>query len=94
MSTLILCMHITDVRPELTQLHRLQTRDGKTINLLQGIGPHYNTFGTCLLADKDGVKISTISSDHRSVEEKTHEIFREFLRGEILSRKICMTVHP
>lgn len=75
---------ITDDRPGLTQLQHLQTGDKKPIRLLQDIEPRYAVFGTCLLADENGVKMSTIKSDHNSVEERTTAIFSQFLRGEIL----------
>ena len=78
-------LFITDDRPGLTQLQHLQTGDKKPIRLLQDIEPRYIAFGTCLLADENGVKMSTIKSDHKSVEEKTTAIFSQFLRGESLS---------
>ena len=82
----IYCELHADDRPGLTQLQQLQSRDGKPIKLLQVIGPHYSTFGTCLLADEDGTKMATIKSDHRTVEEKTREIFTKWLLGKIFFR--------
>lgn len=72
-----------DDRPGLTQLQQLHTRKGKPVRLLQDIAPRYAAFGTCLLADENGVKMSAINNDHRSVEEKTTAIFTKFLEGEI-----------
>ena len=71
-----------DDRPGMTELPQIQTRDGKHINLLQSIGPHADKFGTCLLVDYDGVKMSTLKTDHRSVEQVTRQIFIEWLQGK------------
>lgn len=63
-----------DDRPGLTELSQFQTRHGKLINLIQNIGPHADKFGTCLLVDNDGVKMTTLRTDHRSVEQVTTDI--------------------
>lgn len=75
---------ITDDRPGLTQLQQLQTRGGKPIRLLEGIVPRYGVYGTCLLADDDGVKMSIIKHNHKSDDEITTAIFEKFLQGEIV----------
>lgn len=84
---------VTDDRPVLTQLLQLQTRDRKPIRLLQDIAPHYAKFGTCLLDDEEGVKMSIIESDHSSVEKRTTAIFTKFIEGEIvLLSQTCIHV--
>ena len=75
------CTSIDD-RPGLTELPQFQTRDGKHINLLQSIAPHSDDFGTCLLADDNGVKMAALKTDHRSVEQVTRHIFIEWLVGK------------
>lgn len=75
-------------RPGLTQLQHLQTRDREPIRLLQDIVPRYGAFGTCLLADENGIKMTAIESDYRSAEEKTNAIFTKFLEGELC----CCTI--
>ena len=52
------------------------------MNILEMIGTSYSQFGTCLLHDKNGIKIATIEeSNNGKVGPIVKEIFKNWLKG-------------
>ena len=71
------------------QLLEFTTKDGDSINILQNIGDKYQSFGICLLDDKQGAKLGAIQSDHRTIESKLTDIFTKWLQGKYMYLWYC-----
>ena len=80
-----------DDQPGLPQLQQFITKDGKSINLIEIIGVKCDSFGTCLLDDKLGVKLFAIKADHHSIDCITRQIFTQWLQGIFRPRYVFMS---
>ena len=69
-------------RPTLPELLRLTCADEKKINIAKQIGDEYKTFGTLLLNDDNGKKVTSMESRHQSDPSKINMlILEEWLNG-------------
>ena len=76
----VLCIVIADC-PTVLECIRFPGRQ-RTINIPQEIGTKYSQFGTLLLNDPNGARVSNIECKHRGdAEEINTEILREWATG-------------
>ena len=69
-------------RPTLPELLRFTRADEKRINIAKEIGDEYKTFGTLLLSDDNGKKVTSMESKHQSDPSKINMlILEEWLNG-------------
>ena len=69
-------------RPTLPELLRFTCADAKKINIAKQIGDEYKTFGTLLLNDDNGKKVTSMESKHQSDPSKINMlILEEWLNG-------------
>ena len=69
-------------RPTLPELLRFTCSDEKKINIAKQIGDEYKTFGTLLLNDDNGKKVTSMESRHHSDPSKINMlILEEWLNG-------------
>ncbi len=55
---------------------------GRKVNLLHEVGTKYKAFGTLLLEDSSGSKMSAIEHDlGKNVEDINHKVFQDWLKG-------------
>ena len=69
-------------RPEMQEFYSLKSAQmSETINIIERIGADYKQFGTLLLQDKTGQKISSFESKFSEPSDINAQIFREWLKG-------------
>lgn len=73
-----------DDNPTVMGLQQFKTKDGKTVNLYNHIAPKLDTFGTCILDDDAGNKMSIINDENTKVDKKVNSVIKDWLLGECI----------
>ena len=90
MVTCTLCL-ISDVN-EYPTLPELTNFGEKKVNVIEGIGDRYHTFGIKLLDDVKGNKMEIIKHDEHTAEGITRKVFSRWIRGEGMEPKSWATL--
>ena len=78
----VCCLH-ADTEPTITQLLRLETRSGGTIEIMNALAADWKEFGFCFGFDNDGSFLDLIETEcgrHRPVA-CYQQMMRKWLRG-------------
>lgn len=69
-------------KPDFLLLHKFETKDRGTRNIILETGPKLDTFGICLLDDTVGNKIANLKAvPGYKVEDVISKVFRAWLEG-------------
>ena len=74
--------HITDATPSLALLSVLKTHEGKKIQIIKRMAPHWHDLGALMDFDESGTELATIDSKHRGdPKECCRAVFQHWVNG-------------